>query len=117
MARQSRRKPTGVISTFFVELSALLGILGIAQPTIRNHLWHMVQPASVNSQLNQAPQRFDQYVSHPEPQLTSQAHLSAPEQQWSSYPSAQAAEATLPKDVRHRSAWNVSGYNPMGTYQ
>ncbi|MDX1925145.1 MAG: hypothetical protein SFV81_01425 [Pirellulaceae bacterium] len=55
MARQSRKKKTGVLGTLVVELSALAGILGIAQPAVRNNLWSMLQPPTVNSQLNPSP--------------------------------------------------------------
>ena len=42
MARRARRKQSGVIGTLVLELSALAGILGIAQPTLRNNLWSVV---------------------------------------------------------------------------
>lgn len=44
MARQARRKQKGIIGTLFVELSALMGILGIAQPSVRNNLWSILNP-------------------------------------------------------------------------
>jgi len=53
MARRARRKQSGVIGTLVVELSALAGILGIAQPAVRNNLWSLVNPrATANAPLN-----------------------------------------------------------------
>jgi hypothetical protein len=98
-----------------VELSALAGIFGIAQPAVRNNLWQMVQPATINSQANQlAPQQFGQFVSQPESNLPAAYY---PESYQSPSPSAYTAQAVKPRDERNPSAWNASGYNPMGAYQ
>ena len=124
MARQSRKKQPGVIGTLLVELSALAGIFGIAQPTVRSNIWQMLQPRTVNSQLNQPPvngvspvtgypQQLDQYVSQPDSFVPSYI----PETYQSSYPPAYTAQAVIPRDLGNRPSWKPSGYNPMGTYQ
>ncbi len=133
MARQSRRKRTGVLGTLMVELSALAGILGIAQPAVRNNLWKMLQPPSANSQLDPSvigpvniapvasapqsatalPPSFEQ--SAPQPQVLMPGY--APSGYQSTYPPAYTAQAILPRDLRSRAGWRPSGYNPMGTYQ
>lgn len=124
MAKQSRRKKNGVIGTLLVELSALAGIFGIAQPTVRNNLWQMIQPPTINSQLEQPPQltgstqfsgaqpQQDQFVPPPDQYMPSYV----PEAYQPTTPSAYTAQAVLPRDVRNR-AWNASVYNPMGSYQ
>jgi len=118
MARQSRRKQSGVIGTLLVELSALAGIFGVAQPTLRNNLWQIVQPAAVNSQVNQSgPQGFDQFESQPESFSPNFEPKYMPEVYQPTYPPAYTAQAVKLRDERNSSAWNASGYNPMGAYQ
>lgn len=139
MARQSRRKKTGVLGTLVVELSALAGILGIAQPAVRNNLWNMLQPPAVNSQLNPSPvepvaaapiaepqlpqlagtqqtgtlQPFNPFVSQPNASVPGYA----PDDYQLTYPPAYTAQAILPRDLGSRAGWRPSSYNPMGTYQ
>lgn len=139
MARQSRKKKTGVLGTLVVELSALAGILGIAQPALRNNLWSMLQPPTVNSQLNPSPvepvaaapiaqpqlpqltgtqqtgalQPFNPFVSQPNASVPGYA----PDDYQLTYPPAYTAQANLPRDLGSRAGWRPSGYNPMGAYQ
>lgn len=123
MARKARRKQTGIISTLLVELSALAGIFGIAQPNVRNNLWQMLQPPTANSQLNQPPQPLTPAASQSQPSTpTNYVPNYAPETYQPLYPSAYTAQAytaqaVIPRDVRGRSGWKPSGYNPMGSYQ
>lgn len=123
MARKARRKQTGIISTLLVELSALAGIFGIAQPTVRNNLWQMLQPPTVNSQLNQPLQQLAPATSQPQPS-TPPTYVPnfAPETYQPLNPSAYTAQAytaqaVVPRDVRGRAVWKPSGYSPMGSYQ
>ncbi len=133
MARRSRRKQTSVLRTLFVELSALAGIFGIAQPTVRNNLWQMVQPTAVKSRFEQSPQakvseRNEQSVPQPivwqpEPFVPSyvpqslQQQFYPPQASQPTYPSAYTAQAVMPRDARSQTGWSPSGYNPMGAYQ
>ncbi len=142
MARRSRGKKKGIIATLLLELSALAGIFGVTQATLRNNLWQVLKPQAVNSQLDQAPgdignpqvlevprftgiaqsptaqppaftQGFDQYASQSQPIVPRYV----PEPYQSTYPPAYTAQAILPQNPRNSAGWNPSGYNPMGSYQ
>ncbi len=67
MARRARRKQSGVIGTLALELSALAGILGIAQPAVRDNMWSIVNPTGAANapltSLGYPPQTMPQ-VSH-----------------------------------------------------
>lgn len=125
MARQSRRKQTGVLGTLLVELSALAGIFGIAQPTVRNNLWQMVQPAAINSRADElAPRESEAFVSQPEfyAPNSDAANFNVPysnvhDRDQVIYPSAYTAQAVVPQRAGNQAVWKASGYNPMGNYQ
>ncbi len=66
MARRARSKQKGVIGTLFVEVSALMGILGIAQPSVRNNLWSIINPpAAASSQTTTNRDAFTNLQTHP----------------------------------------------------
>ncbi len=44
MARQRRKQP-GTLATLILEFATLAGILGVAQPTMREQIWSAVSPA------------------------------------------------------------------------
>ena len=115
MSRRPRRKQKGVIGTLLVELSALAGIFGIAQPTVRNNLWQMVQPATINSSANQlAPHQFGEFVTQPE-SYAPNSHVT--DSNLLPYPSAYTAQADIPQSSNKQHVWSAAGYNPMGSYQ
>ena len=115
MAKRPRRKQAGAIGTLMVELSALAGILGVTQPTVRDNLWQMVQPATINSPAKQlSPQAFGEFVTQPESYASSVYETEANQ---ATFPSAYTAQAVIPRNERTPAIWNASGYNPMGTYQ
>ena len=115
MARRPRRKQAGAIGTLLVEMSALASILGVTQPTVRDNLWQIVQPAAINSPAKQLPpQGFDEFVSQPESYASTAYETEANQ---STFPSAYTAQAVIPRNERTPAIWNASGYNPMGTYQ
>ena len=114
MARRTRRKQPGIIGTLIVELSALAGIFGVAQPSVRDSLWQLIQPATINSSASQAtPQEFREFVPQPESYGPTAARN---EVYQPTYPPSYMAQAVKPQE-RNPSVWNASGYNPMGTYQ
>ncbi len=49
MARRSRKNQRSVVGTLFVEFSALAGILGIAQPSVRDTFWRAIQPPAASA--------------------------------------------------------------------
>ncbi len=115
MARRPRRKQAGAIGTLLVEMSALASILGVTQPTVRDNLWQMVQPAAINSPAKQLPpQGFDEFVSEPEVCATTARET---ETNQTIFPSAYTAQAVIPRNQKNSAIWNASGYNPMGTFQ
>ena len=115
MARRTRRKQPGAAGTLMVQLSALASILGVTQPTVRDNLWQMVQPATINSPAKQpSPQAFGEIVSQPESYSSTACETEANQ---ATFPSAYTAQAVIPRNDGTPAVWNASGYNPMGTYQ
>jgi hypothetical protein len=119
-----------MIGTLLVELSALAGIFGIAQPAVRNNLWQMVQPATIDFRANQpAPREFDQFAAEPgfyAPDSNvpnsnalnfNATNFNVAEPNRLTHPSAYTAQAVIPQGATNQSAWKASGYNPMGNYQ
>jgi hypothetical protein len=43
MPRRNYRKKQSLLGTLFIELSAIAGILGISQPTLRDNLWALIR--------------------------------------------------------------------------
>ncbi len=124
MAKRARRKQSTVIGTLALELSALAGILGIAQPAVRNNVWSLVSPPTSQgaplapmSNVPALPHAPIAHTASVAPNAGLPAGVYATEQPPSFYSPTYTAQAVLPQHAPPRPLWRASAFNPMGGYQ